>query len=783
MTETLSSIELAAMELFELAMERSQEDREDFISGVPEASELVKLRALKLLLVDRTAFQSLKTGGAAELDEEDEPQPETIGAYRILHLLGRGGMGAVYLAERMASDFDQIVAIKVIKKRLINPEIVERFRRERQILADLNHPHIARLFDGGETDEGAPYFVMEFVDGQPLDEWRITANPSVDDLLKIFVSICEAVEFAHQHLIIHRDITPANILVGEGGYPKLIDFGIARVGIEEDDPTEQSSLSFTPGYAAPERKYDGAANVLTDIYSLGKLFDMLIAGNREPELRAIADKAASINSADRYQGATAMLGDISDFIENKPISAFASSPLYIGKKFVQRQKLAVGAGAILIIGVLLSLIIVTLAYRQVEASRAETEQRFADTRDIANTMMFDVFDEVSMVPGNTAARLLIVQNAQKYLEALAAEPDSSMDIRLAAGRGYSRLAEVTGSLASGNIGELEKGLALYERAAELLEGIYEAKPDDEVRLALAEVHKNLARDKLLTFVDTETAQIHAKKAIALVQEIRTPSSESYAVLGQSYRFLADGLACCGSDAAGGQRAIKSGIQAINKAPEQVRETLPVQRALNDLQNLQAGLYSFNGKTNLALREFEKAYRDQMALIDFYGENPEDRRLLATIATNYARTLLMSGQQDQAERIIGPAYGELVVASKSDELDYDLNRSVSIVSLLRAEVALARKQNNDAEKYFEQGLRAALISEDVDEVDQGNSMDFAFRLNEAARVASSLGKTAQACDLTSQSLRIMRRYLQRFKLPETTKKYRFEPMVKNMRRCR
>ena len=782
MAETLSSTELAAMELFERAMEVAPDDREQWISSDPEASDLTKQRALKLLQVDRTAFQSLRTGGAAELSDDDEPQPETVGGYRILRQLGRGGMGAVYLAERASSDFDQVVAIKVIKKLLINPEIVERFRRERQILADLNHPHIARLYDGGETEGGSPYFVMEFVDGQPLDLWVKSAKPELRDRLDIFISICEAVRFAHQHLIIHRDLTPANILVGESGYAKLIDFGIARFEEEDGGRNKQSGLSFTPGFAAPERKHGDAANVLTDIYSLGKLLDMLVSDFEDRELQAIADKASSSDPALRYQGAAVMLADLFDYRENRPISAMTNSLFYVGKKLVERQRLAVGLGSILGFGVLLSLVLLTLAYRQVETSRAETERRFADTRDIANTMMFDAFDEVSKVPGNTGARLLIAQNAQKYLQALAADPDSPIDVQLAAGRGYARLAEVTGSLASGNIGELEKGLALYERAAVLLEAIYEKRPDDEVRLALAEVHKNLARDKLLTFVDTDTAQQHARSAITLLREIRKPSAASYANLGQSYRFLADALACCSSNIKGGQRSIEDGITVIQDAPKQFLETLPVQRALNDLENLQAGVYSFHGQNRRALEQFDKAYRDQMALISFYGQSPEDRRLLGTIATNYARTLLVTGNPDRADGVIEPVFQELVAARISDERDHDLNRSVSIVSLLRAEIAVALHRNSIAATYLDQGLRSALVSEDVDQIEQGKSMEFAFRLNEAGRIAFSLRKTAQACALTSRSLEIMRDYMKKFRLPDTTKKYRFQPMLKNLKQC-
>ncbi|MEL7447194.1 MAG: serine/threonine-protein kinase, partial [Pseudomonadota bacterium] len=257
MDRTDPAIEREAMAALEEALDLPSDERRDFVRSKPSLSQAVKDRATALLQSIDAPVSSLLTGGAsAEL--EDEAVPDQIGAYRILRLIGRGGMGNVYLGERAAQDFDHAVAIKVIKKRLINPHLIERFRAERQILADLNHPNIARLFDGGETEAGAPYFVMEFVDGVPLNQWIELASRSLEERIQVFLQICAAVETAHQRLIIHRDLTPPNILITPQNVVKIIDFGIAR-SEQSDHEGKDSSFGHTPGFAAPELASHGAA--------------------------------------------------------------------------------------------------------------------------------------------------------------------------------------------------------------------------------------------------------------------------------------------------------------------------------------------------------------------------------------------------------------------------------------------------------------------------------------------------------------------------------------------
>lgn len=258
------------MELLERSMDAPEDERQAFIRAATSARSEVIARALTLLKAEQRSVADLATGGARLSDggHDDENSPDRIGAYRILRLLGRGGMGSVYLGKRDADNFEHVVTIKLIKQKLLSESLIARFQRERQILARLNHPHIARLYDGGETQAGAPYIVMEYVDGLSLAEWLAEERPDLARRLDLFAQIYDAVSFAHQNLMIHPDLTPGNVLVSAGDQAKLIDFGIARPQAEDDDQADASTLSglsLTPGYSVPERALGQAANTLSDI--------------------------------------------------------------------------------------------------------------------------------------------------------------------------------------------------------------------------------------------------------------------------------------------------------------------------------------------------------------------------------------------------------------------------------------------------------------------------------------------------------------------------------------
>ena len=221
---------------------------------------------------------------AEQLDQEDLTGRQ-IGAYRLVNEIGRGGMGAVFLAERADGEFSQNVAIKLIKRGMDSDFIIRRFRHERQILASFEHPFIARLLDGGSTPEGIPYFVMEFIEGETLYDYCDKKRLGLAERLKIFQKICSALDYAHERQIIHRDIKPSNILINRFGSPKLLDFGIAKVLDpnlihESVNPTASVMRMMTPDYASPEQIQGTDITPSSDIYSLGVLLYELLTGHR-----------------------------------------------------------------------------------------------------------------------------------------------------------------------------------------------------------------------------------------------------------------------------------------------------------------------------------------------------------------------------------------------------------------------------------------------------------------------------------------------------------------------
>ncbi|MBB5985748.1 serine/threonine-protein kinase [Sphingobium lignivorans] len=475
------ALEREALRLFEALTDIPEADREGWIAARTAGNEALAGRLRSLLAAERRA--SLSTGGAW-LSEDTAELPARIGAYRITGLIGRGGMGTVYRGERDSGDFDHVVAVKVIKPGLLSDALAERFRRERQTLAQLSHPHIAQLFDGGETDEGAPYIVMEFVPGFSLLRWVEETAPSRAERLRMFGAICRAVGFAHRSLVVHRDLTPSNVLVTPDGSPKLIDFGIARapdLAPSTDGARAPSigSLSLTPGYAAPERMTSAAVSTSTDIYSLGKLLGWLV-DDKSSELRAIIAKATADDPNDRYATAESLAEDVEAWATGYPVSAVRRGPGYIFAKFVGRNRLPIAAAALTIALLLAALVYALVANHRAQIARADAETRFNDVRALANYMLFDLNGQLARVPGNTAARAALADQAQRYLASLAATPGASADLQLETARGLLRLAQIQGVPNEPNLGERDNALANLRRADQLLT----SRPGEDAHAAI-----------------------------------------------------------------------------------------------------------------------------------------------------------------------------------------------------------------------------------------------------------------------------------------------------------
>ena len=284
-------------EVFESALEHAPDERSAYLAEVCAGDEALRHQVETLIASNEQAGSFIEApimGTVLPATVEDDPIPSMIGrrvgSYKIVREIGRGGMGAVYLAVRADDEFQKRVAIKLIKRGMDTDYIIRRFRNERQILASLDHPNIARLLDGGTTEDGLPYFVMEYVEGQPLHHYCDTKRLSTVERLRLFLKVCSAVHYAHQNLIIHRDLKPSNILVTADGTPKLLDFGIAKllnpeIASQTLDPTTMALRLMTPEYASPEQVRGEPATTASDVYSLGVLLYELLTGRRPYRIR------------------------------------------------------------------------------------------------------------------------------------------------------------------------------------------------------------------------------------------------------------------------------------------------------------------------------------------------------------------------------------------------------------------------------------------------------------------------------------------------------------------
>src|SRR5262247_3189595 len=280
-------------EIFRTAIDRPAEERNAFLTRACGPDEDLRREVLSLLERD-TAEDFIRdpianAALAFTAKAKDDLTGERIGPYRITRLIGRGGMGVVYEAKRDDEQFQHQVAIKIIKRGMDTDFARDRFLRERRILASLDHPHIARLFDGGATSDGSPYFVMEFVAGEPITAYCRRHQLSVNEKLKLVRKVCSAVQHAHQRLVVHRDLKPSNILITEDGAPKLLDFGIAKLlspdPSEAHTRTETAFRLMTPEYASPEQARGQAVATTTDVYSLGVVLYELLTERRPHEFK------------------------------------------------------------------------------------------------------------------------------------------------------------------------------------------------------------------------------------------------------------------------------------------------------------------------------------------------------------------------------------------------------------------------------------------------------------------------------------------------------------------
>lgn len=488
-------------------------------------------------------------GGAGSLDAL-----ERAGAFELKKLLGRGGMGEVHLAERTLGDATQRVALKVLKRGMDSAGVMQRFARERRILARLDHPNIARLIDGGITADGRPYYVMDLVEGSVITEAARSMN--VRERVRLVIKVCEAVAFAHARLVVHRDLKPSNILVDARGEPRVLDFGIAKL-LDGSDETQTNTGErvMSPAYAAPEQILGEPIGVAADIYALGVLLYELLtgalphprnAGSLEGLVRGLAAEEAPVAPSKRASGdgdldlivlqalkreperryatVQALAGDLQRWLELRPVSARPDTLGYRLGRFVRRNRVGVAAASISTLAVGTGIV---LALWQAEVARSEARRAEAEAEHATHLLAFmqSVFSEANPLAraGTTPPTVVeVLKTAAKRVDELADRPQLQLAVLRSLGK-----------LALGNEDKVT-GAIYVERAFSLASSLPNTPP-----VVLASAHQAMAELRVAQERHQDSVDA-AQRGLALLGALGTQAAKSeLAVAAELYEVLVD----------------------------------------------------------------------------------------------------------------------------------------------------------------------------------------------------------------------------------------------------
>jgi eukaryotic-like serine/threonine-protein kinase len=581
--------------------------------------DITLMEELRSLLEACEAEERLASHLAVHPNAEGN-QPRLIGPYEIDELLGRGGMGAVYLAHRVDGQFRQQVAIKLLDLPLATELFRERFRQERQILAVLVHPFIARLLDGGVSEQGDLYLAMEYVDGISISRYCRENHLSLHDRLRLFKNVCEAVQFAHQNLVVHRDLKPDNILVVADGTPRLLDFGTAK--LLAPTPTDQAAAltrnglqSFTPQYASPEQVLGEPIAIASDTYSLGVLLYLLLADvlpytltefttaemlraicNEQPpkpsavavssqppdaDLDAIVMKALRKEPQQRYLTVDQFAGDIQSYLDGRPVLARRGTLRYRAGKLVRRNRLAFVAATLLFASVLAGVAGVLWQSRSVNQQRRRAEARSEDLRQLSNSLLSEIDEAVKQLPGSTPVQRLLVERVLEHLDRMSQDAAGDRLTQLDLVDAYTRLGNLQGNPYDQNIGDPNGSLVSIGKALVIAERLKAEDPKDSAvfgPLALAQQSRS---EVLFGLGRTQESIVSMRSAVEafdaqIAQRTATPAqiaeaSSAYGALGD--QLGQTGVASLGDPAgalAAYHRGLDLSLRALGLDPNFIR---------------------------------------------------------------------------------------------------------------------------------------------------------------------------------------------------------------------
>ena len=680
---------MTADEIVRLAMSKDPGERDALVKALcGEDTSLLEEVELRLL------FPS----------EVDQMAGRRIGPYQIIRRIGGGGMGAVYLAVRADEHYQKRVAVKLLHRGVADEEMISRFRHERQTLAALDHPNIVRLIDGGSTEDGLPYLVMDYVDGIPLIEYANSHRLGLRQRLEIFRAICGAVHYAHQNLVIHRDLKPANILVTADGTPKLVDFGVARLlgsgGPQALGGTGAGRRTMTLRYASPEQVRFSQITVATDIYSLGVVLYDLVAGRmpyilqeenalamayaiceQEPtppsiavtaaaaaaqneplpalrkrlagDIDAIAVKCMRKDPAERYASVEQLSADIRRHLGHLPVLAHRNTIDYRLRKLIARNKLAAAGAAAALLLVIAGMLGIAWEARRADSERRLAERRFADVREMANSFLFEFHDAISDLPGSTPARLLLVRKASEYLDKLGRDAGNDLSLQVELSEAYQKLGDVQGNPYAPNLGDPQGALTSYRKALDIAQAAERGHPKDQrARRALAGALQ-AAAEVMPMLGNLEESAAYRKKAVAIFEQLARESGTAarHIDLARAYDSLADVLGHPGlpnlGDAEGALNAYGKSLSEWETALSMDRKN-PVTRRGVAIMNMKiADMLANRGQLSEALDMYRRSREGMEALSAANPGNTTAQRNLAVIYRKLAAAQVEAGDSQSA----------------------------------------------------------------------------------------------------------------------------------------
>lgn len=465
-----------------------------------------ELRAL-LAQLDRDAIpEALPLSALAVLEDGDERIGQRFGPFVIDAQIGEGGSGSVYRAHR-EGDYAQTVAIKLLHGGRLDAADARRLEHERDLLLRLDHPGIVRLVDAGVAADGRRYLALECVDGETLDRYLAMVNPAVASRLALFANVCDAVAYAHQRLLVHRDIKPGNVMVTAEGVPKLLDYGIGKLIGEGSDSTLTRDFgpSLTPAYAAPEQLRGEPVTTATDVHALGLLLFELLSnahpfrhgGRRDEALRQallnedapsllrqsglvampkswrvdldrIVAMALEKEPQRRYASAAELAADVRAVLAGRPVSARRASAGYVLRRFVGRHRVAVAMLGVSLMMLFAATFVALWQSRVAAEQRARAERRFDDVHRFANTVLFDYQERIRKLAGSLPMQQRLVTDALAYLESLQREAGDDAALLADLAAAYLKVGDLQGNPYGPNIADLAGATRSYDTAAGLL---------------------------------------------------------------------------------------------------------------------------------------------------------------------------------------------------------------------------------------------------------------------------------------------------------------------------